>query len=61
MNWKRFFLNLAGVAAGGFATGVSLVPQDAPHSGKIIIGATVAPVIANLVGLFQKQPHLDGE
>lgn len=58
MNWKRLFLNLAGVAAGGFAAGVSTVPTGAPNAGKIILAATVAPVVANVIGLFQQQPHV---
>lgn len=57
MNWKRFFLSLAGAAAGGFATTMAAVPPGTPGQKSIIIGGTIAPVVAMVGGLFQPQPH----
>lgn len=56
MNWKRFFLNLGGVAAAGFgAVVVSHAPGASITGHDLLLGA-VAPVVANLVGLFQPHP-----
>lgn len=57
MNWKRLLLNLGAIAAGGFVTAVSGAGSNGPINGKVI-GVTIgSAVLANLIGLFQPQPH----
>lgn len=59
MNWKKLLLNLGGVAAGGFATAMAQAPAGGTPNKSTIIGATVVPLIANVLGLFQQPPHQD--
>lgn len=57
MNWKRFFLNLGGVAAAGFGAVIaSHAPGGAITGHDLLLGAAL-PVVANLTGLFQTAPH----
>lgn len=60
MNWKQFFLSLAGAAAGGFGASIAAVPAGQPGAKSIVIMGTIAPVLAMLGGLFQTPPHQNG-
>ena len=59
MNWAQLLINLGAAAAGGFATAVKTSPTGAFPTKEALIGAIVTAVIANAIGLFQQQPHVD--
>ena len=52
MNLKRVLVNLAGIAAAAYGTAATS-GSTPKTSGLVAVGA----ILANLVGLFQPQPH----
>jgi hypothetical protein len=59
MNWKQILLNLSSIAAGAYGVAITQAPAGVPISGKTIGTVVGGAVLANLIGLFQRQPHAD--
>jgi hypothetical protein len=54
-------LNLAGSAAAGFGAAVAATPAGTTADSHTLVAAAVGAAVLNAVGLFQKQPHANGQ
>lgn len=61
MNWGSFLSNLAGTALVGGAAAAKMLPAGTPLDWKVIAAGAAVAAAANVTGLFQKQPHKDGQ
>jgi len=58
MNWLQLFWNLLGAAAIGAAGAAMMAPAGSMLDGKALGVGAIVGVVANLAGLFQRQPHV---
>lgn len=57
MDWKKLLLNIGGSAAAAVGAVLTAGASGAPVDGHSILAAAGAAVVANIFGLFQKQPQ----